>query len=145
MVEVVKTVGKADAAKVLCRFVMACTEEGQPYADEWLSGAALVAVPEWALAEERRRGTAAAGVDAQANVAGPAGAEAEVAVAEEMELDVEMELDAAAGPEGAEMVGGEAEPAEQADGGLADEEAIFDMFEDEEDMEALPEEGGRGV
>ena len=34
MVEVVKTVGKADAAKVLCRFVMACTEEGQPYADE---------------------------------------------------------------------------------------------------------------
>ena len=54
LVEVVRTVGKAESAKALCRFVAARTQEGQLYADEWLSCAALAAVPSHALAGEGR-------------------------------------------------------------------------------------------
>ena len=54
LVEVVRTIGKAESAKALCRFVDARTQGGQPYADEWLSCAALAAVPPHASAAEGR-------------------------------------------------------------------------------------------
>ena len=74
LVEVVRTIGKAESAKALCRFVDARTQGGQPYADEWLSCAALAAVPPHAPAGEGRGiGEAEAGAIANAPLCGMRG------------------------------------------------------------------------
>ena len=113
----VRTVGKAESAKALCRFVAARTQEGQLYADEWLSCAALAAVPSHALAGEGR-------------CSDEAGA-GEVGVAE------------AAGADEAEVAGVDAvSDTFEDEAEVAGDDAVFDMFEYEEDLEPLEAEGG---